>query len=241
MDLPLGADGGDHVEVVGGDDGQHPLLALARHHLRRRHARLAAGNRRDVDVETPAATSSDFAGGSGQAGGAQVLEPLDHAGVEHLEARLDEAFLAVGITDLHRRALRLLALLERGRRQHGRSTDAVAPGGRPEEDGERAIGPGQRMDDAIGGEQADATDVDQGVARVGAVDTELAAHGGHADGVAVPGDTGHDTVEEEAVVGVVQRAETQGVEERDGAGAHREDVAEDASHSGGRALVGLHR
>jgi hypothetical protein len=36
-------------------------------------------------------------------------------------------------------------------------------------------------------------------------------------------------------------AEAEGVEHRDGAGAHGEDVAEDAAHPGGRALVGLDR
>ena len=39
--------------------------------------------------------------------------------------------------------------------------------------------------------------------------------------------------------GIVGRAEAQRVQDRDGPRAHGEDVAQDAAHAGGRALVGL--
>src|SRR5207247_6302591 len=62
---------------------------------------------------------------------------------------------------------------------------------------------------------------------------------GHADTVAVAGRRRHPADEEVAVLGTVQRAEPQGVQQRDRTRAHREDVAEDAPNPRRCALVRL--
>jgi hypothetical protein len=71
------------------------------------------------------------------------------------------------------------------------------------------------------------------------VKAQLAAHGGHAEGVAVAADAGHHAVQERAGARVIGPAEGKRVQRRDGPRAHGEDVAQDAADAGRRALVGL--
>ena len=85
----------------------------------------------------------------------------------------------------------------------------------------------------------DAERVDERVAEVGLVEDGLAADVGQAEAVAVAADAGHDPGQHAGGVGGVERAEAQRVHHRDRAGAHREDVADDAADAGGGALVGL--
>src|SRR4029078_10520809 len=61
------------------------------------------------------------------------------------------------------------------------------------------------------------------------------------DAVAVAPDAVDDAVDEVPRTNRGRIAEAQRVEDRDRAGAHREDVAEDATDTGRRALVGLDR
>ena len=84
-----------------------------------------------------------------------------------------------------------------------------------------------------------AAGVDQRVALVAGVEDDLAADVGQAQAVAVAADAGDDAGQHALGVGVVGGAEAQRVDDGDRAGAHREDVADDAADAGGRALVGL--
>ena len=125
------------------------------------------------------------------------------------------------------------------------STDAPPIPSRPvaravqDDEVARAVRGGVREHPVL--EQADRHDVDQRVALVGRIEHELAAHRGHADAVAVAADAAHDAVDEVPRAGVRRIAEAQRVEHRDRAGAHREDVAQDAADAGRGALVRLHR
>ena len=83
--------------------------------------------------------------------------------------------------------------------------------------------------------------VHEGVVVVAGRERDLAADVGDADAVAVPGDALDDAVEEAPGALGVGRAEAQGVQQRDGAGAHREDVSDDAADACRRALEGLDR
>ena len=83
--------------------------------------------------------------------------------------------------------------------------------------------------------------VHEGVVVVAGREGYLAADVGDADAVAVPGDALDDAVEEAPGALGVGRAEAQGVQQRDGAGAHREDVSDDAADACRRALEGLDR
>ena len=82
--------------------------------------------------------------------------------------------------------------------------------------------------------------VDQGVPLVGGVELGLPADIGQAQAVAVAADSGDHAVDDARGVGVVDRAEAQLVHDGDGTRPHGDDVADDAAHPGGRALVGLH-
>ena len=89
---------------------------------------------------------------------------------------------------------------------------------------------------------AEAEDVDQRVAGVALVEGDFAADGRNADAVAVPGDAGDDALDRAArarAFRAVQVAESQRVHQRDRSRAHREDVANDAAHTGRGALVRL--
>ena len=86
---------------------------------------------------------------------------------------------------------------------------------------------------------ADAQRVDERVALVAVVEDDLAADVGQAEAVAVAADAGDDARQHALGVGVVEVAEPQRVHDRDRAGAHRHDVADDAADAGGRTLVGL--
>ena len=91
-------------------------------------------------------------------------------------------------------------------------------------------------EDTFGGQQADAHRVDERVGGVGLVERALAADGRDADAVPVVADPGDRAPEVP-----VGRAEAQPVEQRDRAGAHRDDVAEDAADAGRGALERLDR
>ena len=82
-----------------------------------------------------------------------------------------------------------------------------------------------RGDELVLAEQPDRHGVDQRVAAVAGSEADLAAEGRDPDAVAVVADPLHDPREEVAVAGVVERTEAEGVEHRDRAGAHGEDVA----------------
>ena len=88
-------------------------------------------------------------------------------------------------------------------------------------------------------EQSDAHGVHEGVTAVGGSEQRFAAHVRHADAVAVAGDARNDSLEEVAVARAVERAEPERVQERYRAGAHREDVADDAADARRGALVRL--
>ena len=88
-------------------------------------------------------------------------------------------------------------------------------------------------------QDAEASTLTSGLPEKQSSKRQLAAHGGHADRVAVAGDAADHALHDPPVAGVVEGAEVQRVEEGDGPGAHGEDVADDAADAGGRALVGL--
>ena len=133
-----------------------------------------------------------------------------------------------------------------GRRPEGGAdarTDAPPIPSRPVVEPNRTArlpGPGRRAQgQRRSSSEADGHHVDQRVALVRRVEDELAADRRHAHAVAVAADAAHDAVDEVARPRVRWVAEAERVEDRDRAGAHREDVAQDAADAGRRALVRL--
>ena len=216
-DLPPRAEVEDRLQVLGGDDGEHALLALRRHHLDAVHAGLALGHAGEVDVHARAGLGCGLGGRARDAGGAEILHADGEALVEQFETGLDQALLLERVAHLHRGSLRLRTLLEAGRREHAGPTDAVAAGGGPEQHREVALTLGLREHETLHRQHAEAEHVDERVLAVAVVEHDLAAHRGHADRVAVAADAGDHPFEQVAGAGVVEGAD-----------------------AGGRALVGLH-
>ena len=102
---------------------------------------------------------------------------------------------------LGRLAVVLLPLAEAGRRQHAHPADAVAT--RATSRAARPIAGARRPPEhqPFDGNTPKAQDVDERVVGVRLVEHHLAAHGGHADRVAVAGDAGHDALGDPAAAG----------------------------------------
>ena len=141
----------------------------------------------------PSPCAGGLARRAGQAGAAEVLDAGDQAGVEQLEAALDEDLLGERVADLDARALASAALVvERRAGEHRDAADAVAAGLRAEQDDlvAGALGLGELQ--PVVRQDADAQRVDQRVAGVRRVEADLAADVRQAEAVAVAADAGDD-------------------------------------------------
>ena len=100
------------------------------------------GSRRGIGVEVDADAGARPIGRlgrrAGDAGGAEVLQPLDEPALDELERRLDQQLLGERVADLDRGPLRGVVVGERRGGEDRRSPDAVAAGRAPEQDGEVA-------------------------------------------------------------------------------------------------------
>ena len=123
--------------------------------------------------------------------------------------------------------------------QHGHAADAVPAGLRAEQDDGVAVAGRLGGLHPLGGQDAEAERVDQRVAGVGGIEADLAADVRQAHAVAVAADAGDDAGQHPRRVVGVRRAEPQAVHDRDRAGTHREDVADDAADAGRGPLVRL--
>ncbi len=88
-------------------------------------------------------------------------------------------------------------------------------------------------------QHADREGVHQRVGLVDGVEVGLAADVGQAEAVGVERDTGDDAVHDARGIGVVDVTEAQGIHHRNGPGAHRDDVADDAADTRRCALERL--
>ncbi len=147
-----------------------------------------------------------------------------------------------GIADLDVGTLFLGLLGEHGG-GHGCAVNAVAAGFRSDVNHRIADAGGAAVENFVVAEDAQREDVDQRIAVIAGLEDAFAADGGHAEAIAVMRDAADYAFEDSAVTispgRIVERAETDGVEDGDGARAHGEDVAQDAADAGGRALEGL--
>src|SRR5690606_37371743 len=134
----------------------------------------------------------------------------------------------------------VVVLGEGGAGEHGDPADAVTAGLGAQEDHDVPDAAGLHGLEALARQHAHAERVDQRVALVAGVEEGLAADVGQAHAVAVVADALDDARQDPGGVGVVELAEAQRVHDGDRAGAHRDDVADDAADAGRGALLGLH-
>src|SRR5262249_9012322 len=148
---------------------------------------------------------------------------------------------------LHRAALLVGRFLGQILRSKCRPCQSVASGGRADIKDRVADAGGAAADDLLMAQDAEAERVDERVALVTRIEINLTGYGRDAETIAVMPDAGDDLAEQAPVVGECRGvgarfgfggdgAETQRVQRTDWASAHREDVPDDASHPGGRAL-----
>ena len=240
LDIPLGADLEELVDICGLADGHHAFLRLAHQDLFGSHRLIPQRHQIELTVHAAVACRGQLTGGAGDAGGAQVLDRRDHAGGEELQGALDEQLLHERVADLHRRTLRRFGVVERLGRQDGRPSDAVcASSGTVEDD--LVAGTGRLGElQVFVAHDADAQRVDQRVVVVAGVEVDLAADVRKAQAIAVATHTGDDARQHTAGVGSLQRTEAQAIHDCDRTGTHGEDVAHDTANPGGCTLVGLH-
>ena len=239
LDVPLVDDLEEALAILRGHDRHHAFLGLAHEDLARGERGVAQEHVLEVDVHAGVAVGGQLGGRARDARGTEVLDALDDVGLEQVEAALDEDLLHEGVAHLDGGALGGHAVFEGLGGEDGGAADAVAAGARAEEDDEVAFAGRVGQVDVVVAQLADAQRVDEGVALVGGVKLGFAADVGQAQAVAVAADAGDDAVDDARRVGVVDGAEAQLVHDGDRAGAHGDDVADDAAHAGGRALVGL--
>ena len=224
------------------DDAQHPLLGLRDHDLERLHVGFAERHGADVDVDPDLALRGHLGARGREPGRAQVLERDEQPALEQLERALEQLLLLERVADLDRRALRGVELVELGRSQHRRAADAVAPRARTEQQHDVADARGRGADQVVLLDQPEAHRVDEAVLLVAVLEVDLAADGGDADRVAVVADARDRLLEQVARARAARDlAEAQRVEDRDRPRADREDVAQDATDAGRRALERLDR
>ncbi len=164
--------------------------------------------------------------------------------MEEVERALDEQLLPERVADLDRRPLAGPAgpvprAVEALAGQDADPTDPVAAGPRAEQHDEVALAGRAGQVQVLVPQGPDAQRVNQRVALVAGVEVDLAADVRQAEAVAVAADARDHAVHETARVGVVDGTEAQRVHDRDGPGAHGDDVADDAADPGRGALVRL--
>jgi hypothetical protein len=165
--------------------------------------------------------------------------PATRSGREELEAALDEQLLHERVADLDAGRLAGPSVVEGLGGQHETPPMPSPPVRAPYRMTWLPTPDGVGQVEVLVPQHADAQRVDQRVAEVGRVEDRLAADVGQAEAVAVAADAGDDPGQHPVGVVGVERAEAQRVHDGDRAGAHREDVADDAADAGRGALVGL--
>ncbi len=248
IEAPLLEDGEDFVLAALLRHQQHALLGFAEHDFVRRHAGLALGNFGEVDLDAGAAARGHFHCGTGEAGGAHVLNRHDRAGLHGFEAGFEQEFFHERVADLHVRALLLRFFSEFRGGEERCTVDAVAACFCADIDHRIANAFRFREKDFFFFGDAEGESVDEGILRIARLEADFAADRRDAKTISVTSDSANYAVEDAAVsrgvlfAGVLacsDLAESQGIQNSDRARAHGENVAQDAADAGRRTLEGF--
>src|SRR5580658_3699133 len=176
-------------------DEQHAFLRFAEHDLVGSHARFTLGHAVEFDFDADAAAAAHFAGGTGEAGSAHILNPDDRTRLHGLEAGFEQEFFEERVTDLHIRALGFRGFAEFLAR-HGRAVDAVAPGLCANVDYRISLASRLRVKNFVLSHQAQRKGVDQRITRVAGLELGFAAQVGHSETVSVRSDAADHALED---------------------------------------------
>src|SRR5699024_4290586 len=161
------------------------------------------------------AVRGEFGGRAADPGGAEVLDALDGARPEEVEAALDEHLLREGVAHLDRRPLGRLRGVERFGGEDRGAADPVAARAGAEEDDPVAGAGGVRQPDVLVPQHAHGERVYERVALVAGVEDGLAADARRAQTVAVAADAAPPTGQRARRGGAADRAAPQPVPERE--------------------------
>ncbi len=219
---------------------QHALLRLAEQYLVWSHPRFANRDAARIDRDSDVAARGHLGGRRCQAGGTHVLNRDDVSAPNQLETRLEQQLLGERIAHLNSWAFGFAGFGQIFGRER-RAVNSVASGARADAENGITDSLGFRTDQLVLAQHSDAHCVDQRIAIVSRVENDLACDGWHSDAIAVVANSLDDAGEQVSVARAIERAESQRVEHRDRARAHREYVAKDSADTGCGALIGLDR
>ena len=219
---------------------QHPLLGFRKQELVCRHAVFASRNPIEIKLNPQAALRRHLRTAAGESGSPHVLSCNHITTGECLQTGLDQPLLQEGITHLNRRTVIQGVSTEFSTGEAG-TAHAIPTRGAADVDHRIAHPLGAGLDDLLGLHQTQSHGIHQGIAPIGGIKGHFTAHGGNPDAIAVMGNAGDNALYQTDIDGIIQRSETQRVEQRDRSGSHGEDVPQDPANPGGGTLEGLHR
>ena len=182
------------------DDDQHPFLGFAEHDLVARHVRSAPRHPAQINLDARARAGGRLARGTGQSRRAHVLNACDRARGQQFEAGFQHHIFHERVADLHRSPLLPGGFPGQILGRERRARQSIAPGGRSDVKDGIADALCGAARDLLVTQHTQAKGVDQRIAFVTLVETDLAGDRRNAEAVAVMRDAGHDAGEEAAVV-----------------------------------------
>ena len=225
---------------AGLDHKQHPFLGLGQQKFVGRHPLFPRWNAIKIQLDSKAAFGGHLRTTAGQTGSAHVLSSHHITAVESLETCLNQTLLKEGITDLDRRTIiqRVSTELRTGKT----GTPHAVPSGCAADINDRVANSlSAGFHDLLGLHQTKSHGIHQWITGVGRIESHFTTDGGHSHAIAVMGNAGDHPFDQAHIGRILQRTETQSIEQCDWPSAHREDVAQDPPNTGRRSLKGLNR
>jgi hypothetical protein len=195
VQFPFLEDGARGVLAVGPQHHQHALLAFRQHELVGGHAGFACRHLVEIQFDADTAFTGHLYGGTGQAGGAHVLDGDNGVGGHEFQAGLDQELFGEGVTDLDGGAFFLGVGGELGG-GHGGAVDAVAAGLRADIHHGVADTRRDTEENAVFRRDPHGHRVDQRIAVVGGMEIDLATNGRNADAIAIAADAAHYAIDD---------------------------------------------
>ena len=240
LDLPLGGDLEEQVELLRAHHRHHAFLRLGHEDLARVKRGVAEQNVIEPHVHAARAVRSKLARGTRDACGAKVLDALNDIGRKEFEAALDEHLLHEGVAHLHRGALGGHAVFKGLRGKDRGAADAVATRTRAKEHHLVTNASGLGKVDLLVLHHTHAQRIDEGIALIRGIKRRSATDIWQAERVAVAADSRHHAVDDAGGVRVVDLAKAEFIHDSNGPRAHRKNVPHNAADAGGGSLIGLH-
>ena len=217
---------------------EHALLAFRQHHLISAHAFFAARDFVEIELNAEPALRAHFNGRRSETCSAHVLNGDDAALGHDFETGFEQQLLREGIANLHGRALLFRIGLERSR-SHGGAMNAITTRLGAEIDDGTANACRLGVENLIRFGETDRHGIDENIAVITRVKIHRAADRRHAKRISIAANARNNAGHKMARLSMFGRTEAQQVEAGDGARTHGEDIAQNATDTCRRALIGL--